>query len=180
VKKTFLALFAFLPALAGADIVTEEKIKQALNIETMQQLIQPKKVAEGIYTPFAAWYVANKDIAPSCALIDKDDVSRALEIMSPSDGQFTNCHQTIDDPIISFVRGSYYATYKYVTEETRASFSTNYQLVKLTKDGFYPCEKDQAISKNLLTNVNSKGMKLNAAVEKAIKKFGCAETQHSE
>ena len=166
--------------LAAADNVTEEKFKQALNVETIQQLIQPKEVAEQIYTPFAAWYVANKDIAPSCALIDKDDINRALDLMSPSDGQFTNCHQTIDEPIISFVGGSYYATYKYVTEETRGSYSTNYQLVKLTKDGFYPCKKDQAISKDLLKNVKSKGMELDTAIQKTLKKFGCAKAQQTE
>ena len=174
-KKLILAAFVFLPALVFADSSTDKKILKELGVETVDQLIQPKKVADGIYTPYAVWFTQSDDSAPTCVLINKDDFTNVLDIMSPSEGEFPNCHQTIDDPVISKIGKDYYATYVYVVEDTRSDFETRYQLIKLTKEKFFACKKDYEISKAIGKNVKSKKMKLDAAIEKTIKQFGCAE-----
>ena len=173
-KKAILFFLIFSPIFSlAANNAPVEIIAAKLNAKTMRKLIQPKKVAEQIYTPYAAWFVRNNDIAPSCALIDKDNLNKILEMISPSDGQFENCHQAIQEPVINFIHGSYYATYSYVVEETRAEFSQEYQLVKLTKDGFIQCKEESAISDEIRKSVNKKKINLASAVQNAIMKIGC-------
>lgn len=167
----FLFSFPVLP-LAAADN-SMEIIAVKLNAKAIRKLIQPMKVTEQIYTPYAAWFVRNNDIAPSCALIDKNDLNNILEIIEPSDGQFENCHQAIQEPVISFIRGNYYATYKYVVEETRAEFSEEYQLVKLTQDGFFQCKEENTIYEEIRKYTNGNKTKLASAIQNAVMKIGC-------
>lgn len=173
-KKTIAFLSTFLPILAlSATVDPMEIIAAKLNVKTMRKLIQPKKVTEQIYTPYAAWFVRKSEIAPGCALIDKTHLDNVLEMIVPSDGQFENCHQAIQEPVISFVDGNYYATYTYVVEETRAEFHQEYQLVKLTRDGFFPCKEESELSDRIHKNINERKMKLASAVPNAILKIGC-------
>jgi predicted CopG family antitoxin len=161
---------------SGAEV--EDEIQLALSAKKIQQLIYPKKISEEIFTPYAVLFLQNKDIASSCALIDKKNFANILELISPSDGQFGNCHQTLQEPIISYTGGKYYATYTYITEETRAELAHEYQVIQLTKNGFLKCKEDSAISDFIHKNIEEKKIKPSSAIMKAIKEIGCTEVKN--
>lgn len=175
--KIFILLASLLFPLHSfsADSDTETKIKSTLHARSIQQVIEPKKVSAQIFTPYAVWFVRNNDIAASCALVDKENFNNILDMISPSDGQFGNCHQMLQEPIISYIDGNYYAIYTYVTEETRAELEKEYQLIKLTKIGFFKCKEDVSISEEIKKNVDKKKINLSLAAINAIKKFGCTK-----
>jgi hypothetical protein len=176
--KNILALTIFcLPAIGfSSENSVKKTIASTLNAKSLMQLIDPMKIDGEIYTPYAAWYIKAEDISPSCTLINKEDFSKTLEMMAPSDGQFGNCHQALQKPTISSFGGNYYATYTYVSEETRAEFNTEYQIVKLDKRGFSQCKEEPALLKDIHKQLQKKKIYLSIAVQEAIRKIGCTST----
>jgi hypothetical protein len=173
--KNILAIAILcLPAIGfSSENSVKKTIASTLNAKSLMKLINPMKVNGEIYTPYAAWYTKKEDISPSCTLINKEDFSKTLEITAPSDGQFGNCHQALQKPTISRVAGNYYATYTYVSEETRAEFNTEHQIVKLDKHGFSQCKEEPALLKDIHKQLQKKKISLSIAVQEAIRKIGC-------
>ena len=165
----FLLIFNI--AHAG-DIDFKKAVTDQVNAKSIVTIIQPQQIDGQIYTPIAAQYFQGRDFMPSCSLFNRDDVKKQLELISPSDGQFGNCHQVITEPTVSKINGDYYAMYTYVVEDPRSEFTQTYQLVKLTTDGFYKCKEDSAIGKDI-DLYSRKKMSVDRAVKLAIKKSGC-------
>lgn len=176
--KNILAIAILcLPALGfSSENSIKKNIAFTLNAKSFMKLIYPVKVNGKIYTPYAAWYIKENDIAPSCTLIDKEDFSKTLEMVAPSDGQFGNCHQALQKPTISTVGGNYYATYTYASEETRAEFNTEYKIVKLDKHGFSQCKEEPDLLKDIHKQLQKKKISLSIAVQEAIRKIGCTNS----
>lgn len=160
----------------ASDSNFEKKIALQLQVKSLVKLIPPQQISDDIYTPYAVQAIQESDIMPTCSLVDKNDVSNTLVLIAPSDGQFANCHKNIQEPLISRINSEYYATYTYVIEDPRSVFVTSYQLVKLTKDGFYQCKEDDAINVGISRKLKAK-IKLKTAIEMVIKKTGCTNAK---
>ena len=156
----------------------EQKILKQLHIENVTTIIQPNKITTNLETPYAIQGVKENDRAPTCILINAKNPEKTLELISPTDGQFGNCHQKIAAPEITEVSRQYYATYVYVIEDPRAVFTKNFQLIKLTPTGFEQCGNDDEISSKLAIETKHR-KKLKNAIEVTIKKYGCTTLQRT-
>jgi hypothetical protein len=174
-KILIIVLMLFSVCSFSAEKDVENDVKLVLHAKEIRQLIYPRKIIDGIFTPYAIVFLQGKDIAPSCALLDKKDYNNILELISPSDGQFGNCHQVLQEPIISYNEGRYYATYKYVTEETRADLESEYQVIELKENGFLKCKEDTALSDLIHKYIEEIKIKPSVAIKKAIREVGCTE-----
>ncbi|NMM37734.1 MAG: hypothetical protein HHJ09_09475 [Glaciimonas sp.] len=166
----FLMLISHFGIAANSDI--EKNITSQLQVKSLVTLISPQQISDHIYTPYAVQAIQGSDIMPTCTLVDNNDLSKVIVLIAPSDGQFANCHQVLQNPLISKIMGDYYATYTYVVEDPRAVFVTYYQLIKLIKNGFYQCKEDDAINARISRKLKAK-IKLKTATEMAVKKTGC-------
>lgn len=172
-KIKYLTPFLLVFSLAHAhDTDFKKEVTDKVNAKSIVTMILPQQIDGQIYTPLAAQYFQGNDFMPSCSLFNREDVKKQLELISPSDGQFGNCHQVITKPTISKINADYYATYRYVVEDPRSEFTPTYQLVKLTKDGFYKCKEDSKIDDEI-SRLAKRKVKLDTATNLAIKKIGC-------
>src|SRR6478609_3773499 len=71
-----------------------------LNAKAVLDVIEPLRIDGNVSTPFAVRYTKNGDMMPSCILVDSADPTHPLEMISPSDGQYANCHQKLNIPTI--------------------------------------------------------------------------------
>ncbi|WP_211441415.1 hypothetical protein [Collimonas humicola] len=172
-KIKYLTPFLLVFSIAHAhDTDFKKEVTDKVNAKSFVTMILPQKIDGQIYTPLAAQYFQGNDFMPSCSLFNREDVQKQLELIAPSEGQFGNCHQVITKPTVSKINADYYATYRYVVEDPRNEFTPTYQLVKLTKDGFYKCKEDSAINKSIDLSIKKK-ISVDGAVKSAIKKIGC-------
>jgi hypothetical protein len=141
----------------GAD-VADEVIRK----------IDAEKITDGIYTPSAFQFIKKDQSAPTCSLVDKNNSNTILEIMPPEEMEYPNCNK-IWKPIIAKIGNDYFAAYRYDVEDPKKVFTASFQLIRITKDGFYKCKEDDSISERL----QKKKAKTEAAIKDVIKVTGC-------
>jgi hypothetical protein len=88
--------------------------------------------------------------------------------MAPEEMEYPNCNK-IWKPIIAKIGNDYFAAYRYDVEDPKKVFTASFQLIKITKDGFYKCKEDDSISERL----QKKKAKSETAIKDVIKVTGC-------
>lgn len=162
----FFALF-FLIFSHNFAMAEDMKIGADLADELIHK-IDSQKITEEIYTPDAYHFMKKEQSTPTCSLIDKHNAKDVLEVMSPDEGEYPNCNK-IWKPVIAKIGSDYFATYRYDVEDPKKVFTPTFQLIKLTKDGFYKCKEDDSISDRL----QKKKIITEAVIKDVIKATGC-------
>lgn len=157
----------FLIFLNGFAMADSQKIGADVADEVIRK-IDAEKIADGIYTPSAFQFIKKDQSTPTCSLVDKNNSNAILEIMAPEEMEYPNCNK-IWKPIIAKVGSDYFAAYRYDVEDPKKVFTASYQLIKITKDGFYKCKEDDSISERL----QKKKAKTETAIKEVIKVTGC-------
>ncbi|WP_061539155.1 hypothetical protein [Collimonas fungivorans] len=166
--KFFAPFFLiFLSSFAMAD---SQKIGTDVADEVIRK-IDAEKIADGIYTPSAFQFIKKDQSTPTCLLVDKNNSNAILEIMAPEEMEYPNCNK-IWKPIIAKVGSDYFAAYRYDVEDPKKVFTASYQLIKITKDGFYKCKEDDSISERL----QKKKARTETTIKDVIKLTGCTPT----
>ena len=177
-KKLLLLPLLFFSIIFSTLSNSQEKIPSnlllQLNVKEVIDQVDPRKIANAIYTPLAVRYVKNNDFAPSCMLIDQTYPENQLMLISPSEnGQFGNCHTALKAPIIIKVMGEQFAIYRYTIEDPKSEFATSYQLVHLTQVGFQQCKNEELIHQSIEDGLSKKSSLLNAS-KRTLIKLGCS------
>ena len=172
-KLTFLISALAFSVVAPAQSPKDDAfIFDAINVKNTLQIIYPIKISNNIYTPYALRFTRPGDMAPSCALINKLNSTKPLEMISPSDGQYGNCHQAIKPPVVVKIGKDFFANYVYVIEDPRAEFETNYSIIKLHEKNFSQCKNEDKIAYLIKKNVEFK-FDIKKATELALKSKKC-------
>lgn len=160
--KKLLTLAALIAISATANSTN------IINIGQQYQLINsiaPEKIDENITTPSFIQYIQNGKRTPSCSIVLKNNEYKVI-FFEPDDSEdYSNCNK-IYPPIITNIKGKYYAAYKYSEEETRGSFIDGYVIMNLTKDSFHICQNQEKIAAAMKKSKKQVSKLLNSTIER--------------
>lgn len=112
-------------------------------IDSGEKLVEiaPVKLADGVYTPAFIQYFQKSRPTPSCSLLKDGKRVDVIAFDEDSTDSYSNCNK-IYPPIVAKVNGIFYASYKYLEEETRGHIAPGFVTIQIGKDKFSTCLND--------------------------------------
>ncbi|WP_143477816.1 hypothetical protein [Pseudogulbenkiania subflava] len=140
----------------------------AIGVNQQYQLISSiasEEIDENITTPSFMQYMQNGKRTPSCSIILKNNEYKVVFFESDDSEDYSNCNK-IYPPIITKIKGQYYAAYRYSEEETRGSFIDGYVVMNLTKNSFHICQNQEKITAEMKKSKKQTSKLLNSIIER--------------
>ncbi|MTD33563.1 hypothetical protein [Paludibacterium denitrificans] len=134
----FFAIISICSIAKSTEINDTEKPKPI-------KIIAQKKIDTEIFTPIFIQYIQPGKRTPSCSIILKQKEYKVIFFEQNDIEDYSNCSK-IYQPIITKIKGEFYAAYKYSEEETRGSLIDDYVVMSIKKNSFHICKNIDKIT----------------------------------
>ncbi len=121
-----------------------------INIKKRQpiKIIASKMLSTTISTPIFMQYIQHEKKTPSCSIILQEKEYKVIFFEQGDIDDYSNCNN-IYPPIITKVKGKFYAAYKYSEEETRGSLIDDYIIISIKNNDFHICKNQEILSSKI-------------------------------
>lgn len=110
--------------------------------------IASKMLSATISTPIFIQFIQAGKKTPSCSIILQEKEYRIIFFEQGDIEDYSNCNN-IYPPIITKVKGEFYAAYKYSEEETRGSLVDDYTIISIKNNNFHICKNQEILSSKI-------------------------------